>query len=178
MSRIGKQPIEIPASVEVKLDGLHLHVKGPKGTLERTLSSEVKVVREGDTLLVQRPDESRTARSHQGLTRSLVANMVQGVAEGYTRELEINGVGYRAEQRKRFIRFDLGYSHPIFLELPDAVEAKVANTAVTLTSPDKELVGQVAAKIRSLRKPEPYKGKGVKYKEEHIVRKVGKAGGK
>lgn len=178
MSRIGKQPIVIPPGVDVKIDGHNITVKGPKATLSRSLPSVVDVKLEGQEINVVRPNDSRDARAHQGLVRSLVANMVQGVSQGFQRELEINGVGYRAEQRKRFIRFDLGYSHPIFLELPEGVDAKVTQTAVSLTSADKELLGQIAAKIRSLRKPEPYKGKGVKYKEETIVRKAGKAGGK
>ena len=177
MSRIGKQPIEVPKGVDVTINGSHVAVKGPKGELARQVSDVVSIRQEDGTIYVERPDESRQARSHQGLVRSLVANMVQGCAEGFKRELEINGVGYRAERRGTFIRFDLGYSHPIFLELPEKVDADVAQTAITLRSPDKELVGQVAAKIRSLRKPEPYKGKGIKYKEERIIRKVGKAGG-
>ncbi len=177
MSRIGKQPIPVPSGVEVKIDGQQIHVKGPKGELRREVSDVVSIALEGEEVIVSRPDDSRQARSHQGLVRSLVANMVDGCAEGFTRELEINGVGYRAEQLGDFIRFDLGYSHPIFLELPEKVDAKVEQTAIALMSPDKELVGQIAAKIRSLRPPEPYKGKGIKYKEERIVRKVGKAGG-
>lgn len=178
MSRIGKQPIPVPSGVEVKLEGRDVHVKGPVGELRRTISDVVTIKEEGDELHIVRPDDSRQARSIQGLTRSLVANMVAGCHEGFTRDLEINGVGYRAEQLGDFIRFDLGYSHPIFLELPEQIEAKVEQTAISLKSPDKELVGQFAAKIRSLRPPEPYKGKGVKYKEERILRKVGKAGAK
>lgn len=178
MSRVGKQPIAIPSGVEVKIDGNTVTVKGPKATLSRTHAGVVSVAIEGSEIKVDRPDDSREARAHQGLVRSLLANMVTGVSKGFQRDLEITGVGYRAEARKRFIRFDLGYSHPIFLELPDAVDAKVAQTAISLTSADKELLGQVAAKIRSLRKPEPYKGKGIKYKEEKILRKAGKAGGK
>lgn len=177
MSRIGKQPIPVPSGVEIKIDGQEIRVKGPKGELSRSVSDVVTIAREGDEIIVSRPSDTREARSHQGLVRSLVANMVEGCAAGFTRELEINGVGYRAEQLGNFIRFDLGYSHPIFLELPEKVEAQVQQTAIALVSPDKELVGQVAAKIRSLRPPEPYKGKGIKYKEERIVRKVGKAGG-
>lgn len=176
MSRIGKLPIDVPAGVDVKIDGNHIAVKGPKGELSRTLSDVVKMERQGEQIVIVRPSESREARAHQGLVRSLVANMVEGVSKGFVRELEINGVGYRAELRKNFIRFDLGYSHPIFLELPASVTADVKTTAVTLKSVDKEEIGQVAAKIRSLRKPEPYKGKGIKYKEETIVRKAGKAG--
>lgn len=178
MSRIGKLPITIPAGVDVKLDGSVIRVKGPKGELVRTLSNVVSVRIDGNTIHVERSSDSRESRSHQGLVRSLVANMVTGVATGFQRDLEIIGVGYRAEKRGNFIRFDLGYSHPIFVELPAVVEANVSQTAVSLTSRDKEVLGQVAAKIRSLRKPEPYKGKGVKYKEERIIRKAGKAGGK
>ncbi|MEZ4459613.1 MAG: 50S ribosomal protein L6 [bacterium] len=178
MSRIGKQPIAIPSGVDIKLEGETITVKGPKGTLTRKLSNVVEVKREGNELHVVRPSDARDARAHQGLVRSLVANMVHGVSQGYQRDLEIIGVGYRAEKRKRFVRFDLGYSHPIFIELPESVEANVTQTAVSLMSADKELLGQVAAKMRSLRKPEPYKGKGVKYKEEKILRKAGKAGGK
>jgi len=178
MSRIGKQPIAIPDKVDVSIDGEMITVKGPKGELTRELSSVVAVGIEGNEIIVKRSDDLRNSRSHQGLVRSLVSNMVEGVTNGYTRVLEINGVGYRAELKGSFIRFDLGYSHPIMFELPDLVTADVKQTEVSLTSPSKELVGQIAAKIRGLRKPEPYKGKGIKYKEEHIRRKVGKAGGK
>lgn len=178
MSRIGKQPIDIPEGVEVNLDGQTIDVKGPKGSLTRTVSEVVSLRVEDGTIYVDRPDDERITRSHQGLVRSLVSNMVEGCSSGFTRELEINGVGYRAELLGRFIRFDLGYSHPIFLELPEGIDAAVEQTNVKLSSASKELVGQVAAKIRSLRKPEPYKGKGIKYKEERIIRKVGKAGAK
>lgn len=177
MSRVGKQPIEIPDGVTVSVDGQVVRVEGPLGALERTCSDVIGVELDDGELRVSRPDDTREARSHQGLVRSLLANMVQGCATGFTRELEISGVGYRAEQAGPFIRFDLGYSHPIFFELPELVTADVEQTAIKLTSPDKELVGQVAAKIRSLRKPEPYKGKGIKYKEERIIRKEGKSAG-
>lgn len=177
MSRVGKQPIAIPDGVNVKVAGSTVSVKGPNGELERTLSDAVSIKVQDGEIIVERPSETREARSHQGLVRSLVANMVEGCATGFKRQLEINGVGYRAEKRGRFIRLDLGYSHPIFFELPEMVEANVQQTAIELTSPDKELVGQVAAKIRSLRKPEPYKGKGIKYKEERIIRKEGKSAG-
>ena len=176
MSRIGKLPIEIPNGVEVQIDGQTISIKGPKGSLERTLASVVTIEQDGAVLRVIRPDDSKSSRAQQGLIRSLVANMVTGVSDGYRRELEINGVGYRAERLGPFIRFELGYSHPIFYELPEGVDADVKQTAITLTSIDKELVGQVAAQIRKLRKPEPYKGKGIKYKEEVLLRKVGKAG--
>lgn len=178
MSRIGKMPVEIPDKVKVDIDGESITVEGPRGKLTRALSTEVEIALEGNEIVVKRPDDTRTAKSHQGLMRSLVASMVQGVSTGFTRVLEINGVGYRAELKNNFIRFDLGYSHPIMFELPDTVSADVKQTEVTLNSADKELIGQVAAKIRNLRKPEPYKGKGIKYKEETIRRKVGKAGGK
>jgi large subunit ribosomal protein L6 len=177
MSRIGKQPIAIPAGVDVKIAGSTVKVKGPKGELERTMPSVVSMEIKDGQILVARPDESREARSHQGLVRSLVANMVQGCAEGFVRDLEIKGVGYRAEKKGSFIRFDLGYSHPIFYEVPVGVDANVQQTAIQVSGVDKELVGQVAAKIRSLRKPEPYKGKGIKYKEERIIRKEGKSAG-
>lgn len=177
MSRVGKQPIAIPDGVNVKVAGSTVSVKGPNGELERTLSDAVLIKVQDGEIIVERPSETREARSHQGLVRSLVANMVEGCASGFKRQLEINGVGYRAEKRGRFIRLDLGYSHPIFFELPEMVDADVQQTAIELTSPDKELVGQVAAKIRSLRKPEPYKGKGIKYKEERIIRKEGKSAG-
>lgn len=179
MSRIGKLPIAIPDKVEIALDGSSIEVKGPKGTLSRNLSREISVKVEGNEIIVERPDNSRTATSHQGLTRSLVANMVKGVSEGFERVLEINGVGYRADIKSGFIRFDLGYSHPIFFEIPENVSAEVIRlTTVSLKSTDNEALGQVAAKIRNLRKPEPYKGKGIKYKEEVIRRKAGKAGKK
>lgn len=177
MSRIGKQPVTIPEKVDVKLDGHTILVKGPKGELSRELSQEVEVAIEGDEIIISRRDDGRTARSFQGLVRSLVANMVEGVSEGYKRSLEINGVGYRAEQRGQFLRFDLGYSHPIMFELPASVSATIERqTQLTLESVDKELLGQVAAKIRGLRKPEPYKGKGIKYSDEVIRRKAGKSG--
>ncbi len=177
MSRVGKQPITIPAGVTVKISGSTVTAKGPKGELTRTLSNVVAIDMKGDVITVSRKDDSRESRSHQGLVRSLVANMVDGVNTGFTRLLEINGVGYRAEKKGDFIRFDLGYSHPIYFELPSVVEATVQQTAIQLHSADKEIVGQVAAKIRSLRKPEPYKGKGIKYKEERIIRKEGKSAG-
>lgn len=177
MSRIGKQPIEIPDKVEVTLAGNVLQVNGPKGELTREIGDIVDVVVEEGQVLVNRRDDSREARSHHGLVRSLLANMVEGASTGYKRTLIINGVGYRAEERGTFVRFDLGYSHPIMFELPEGVSCTIEKQVrVTLESADKELLGQVAAKIRSLRKPEPYKGKGIRYSDEVIVRKAGKAG--
>lgn len=178
MSRIGKLPIEVPSGVTVTLEGNEVVVKGPKGELKRHMSDVVTLREEGTTLHVVRKDDSREAHSHQGLVRSLLANMVQGCATGFTRELEINGVGYRAEKLGRFIRFDLGYSHPIFIEIPEGVDADVKQTSVKLMGASKEAIGQFAAKIRELRKPEPYKGKGIKYSDERIIRKDGKAAGK
>jgi large subunit ribosomal protein L6 len=178
MSRIGKRPVEIPPKVEIKLEGTKISVKGPNGQLERTLNDKIVVKVEDKHVDVERANESNESRSLHGLTRTLIENMVKGVTTGYTRVLEINGVGYRAELRGNYIRFDLGYSHPIFFELPEGVKAEVKQTEVTLKSANKEVLGQAAAKIRSLRKPEPYKGKGVKYKEEVIRRKAGKSGGR
>lgn len=178
MSRIGNRPIEIPDDVDITVDGQTLQVSGPAGELERQFSEYVKLEVSDDDVVVQRIDDSRDARSHHGLVRSLVSNMVQGAKEGYKKVLEINGVGYRAEERaENFIRFDLGYSHPIMFELPAEVSCEIEReTTVTLTSADKELLGQVAAKIRDLRAPEPYKGKGIRYQGERIRRKAGKTG--
>lgn len=179
MSRIGKQPVEIPAQVQVNIDEDIITIAGPKGELTRQLGDIVDVRIDTDQILVERRDDSRISRSHQGLVRSLLANMVEGVHTGYTRILDINGVGYRVEQLGPFLRFDLGYSHPIMFELPEGVSAAIERqTILTLTSANKEVVGQAAAKIRGLRPPEPYKGKGIKYREEVIRRKQGKAGGR
>src|SRR5690554_290710 len=177
MSRIGKRPIEIPGGVDIKIDGHRVSVKGPKGELTREVSSFVNSELEGSEVLITRPEETRDARSHQGLVRSLVANMVEGVSAGFVRELEIHGVGYRVDQHGNFLRFDLGFSHPILFEVPAGVEVVIdRQTKIKLSGFDKELLGEVAAKIRSLRPPEPYKGKGIRYKDERIIRKVGKAG--
>lgn len=179
MSRIGKRPIEIPGGVEVKIDGYRVEVKGPKGTLSREVSHLVNIEIQGSELLVTRPNDSRHSRAHQGLVRSLLANMVQGVSAGFVRDLEIHGVGYRADQHGKYVRFDLGFSHPILFQIPDGVEVAVdRQTRIRLTGFDNELLGQTAAKMRGLRPPEPYKGKGIRFKDEHIVRKVGKAGSK
>lgn len=177
MSRIGKQPIEVPDKVEVSLQGTLLTVKGPKGELSRDIGDSVQVVIDGNEIQIQRPDDSREARSAHGLVRSLVDNMVVGAAQGFQRTLIINGVGYRVEQRGEFLRFDLGYSHPIMFQLPEGMTASIdRQVRLTLESADRELLGQVAAKIRALRKPEPYKGKGIRYSDEEIIRKAGKAG--
>jgi len=179
MSRIGKKPIQIPAGVKVTLVGQAIKVEGPKGQLERVLHDKVQVKMEADQLLVSLVEQqSNTALT--GLTRSLVANMVEGVTTGYTRILEINGVGYRAELKGRSLNLSLGYSHPIDYPLPEGVSAEYDAKAnkITVSGIDKELLGATAAKIRSFRPPEPYKGKGIKYAEERILRKAGKTGKK
>lgn len=177
MSRIGKQPIEVPSGVTVSLSGNTVSVKGGKGLLELDIRDEVKVKVDGSTVNVTRADDSRTARSLHGLTRSLVANMVKGVSDGFEKNLEIIGVGYKADIKGDVLTMTLGYSHVIPYKLPKGITAKVdKNTNVNISGADKQVVGQVAAELRALRPPEPYKGKGVKYEGEHIKRKAGKAG--
>jgi large subunit ribosomal protein L6 len=183
MSRIGKSPIPVPDKVEVQIQvetqGTTVTVKGPKGSLSRTFRSEVVITQEGNTLVVSRKDESRIARSLHGLSRTLLNNMVQGVSQGFTRNLEIVGVGYRAQVQGNKLVLALGYSHPVEIEAPAGIAFAVeANTKVSVSGPDKELVGQIAALIRSKRQPEPYKAKGVRYAGEKIRRKAGKAGKK
>ncbi|ATH09293.1 50S ribosomal protein L6 [Halobacteriovorax marinus] len=178
MSRIGKVPVEIPEKVEVKVNGAHVAVKGPKGQLEYTFTDKVTISLEDKSVVVKPVDESKESRSLWGTTRTLVNNMVTGVSEGFTRTLEFNGVGYKAAVSGGTITLNLGYSHPIDYVLPTGVEAKVNKNVIDLTGCDKELVGFAAAKIRSFRPPEPYKGKGVKYSDETIIRKAGKAGSK
>ena len=177
MSRIGKQPITIPGGVDVSLDGQHVTVKGPKGTLEHDVPETITVSLDGDTLLVTRPDDERQNRALHGLTRSLVANMVTGVSDGFSRDLEIVGVGYRptaAGPNRRELQ--VGYSHPVAVDAPAGVEFEVpAPTRITVKGYDKQLVGQVAADIRKIRKPEPYKGKGIRYSDERVLRKAGKS---
>jgi large subunit ribosomal protein L6 len=178
MSRIGRTPITIPAGVEVTVVDGNVSVKGPKGTLTRTVAAPITVRQDGDTLVVERPNEERLTKSLHGLTRTLVANMVTGVTAGFSKELEIVGVGYRAEaQGAGAIRLALGFSHPVNVQAPDGIEFEVPQpTRVVVRGMDKEAVGQVAANIRSIRKPEPYKGKGVRYAGERIIRKAGKTG--
>ncbi len=177
MSRIGKQPIPVPSGVEVTIDGTHITVKGPKGTLEHDTPEAITVAREGDEIVVTRPDDERDNRALHGLTRSLVANMVTGVSEGFVRELEIVGVGYRAAAAgPSRLELQLGYSHPITFEAPEGIEFEVpAPTRIAVRGFDKQAVGQVAADIRKLRKPEPYKGKGIRYADERVLRKAGKS---
>lgn len=179
MSRIGKRPIPVPAKVTVEIQGLSLTVKGPKGTLERQLPDKVLLTQDGDTLTVTRQDESRTARERHGLVRTLVANMVEGVSQGFERRLDIQGVGYRAQASGSKIVLNVGYSKPVEMEMPKGVNVAVENnTQVIVSGIDKELVGNVAAKIRAVRPPEPYKGKGIRYLGEFVRRKAGKTGKK
>jgi large subunit ribosomal protein L6 len=176
MSRIGRLPIQIPAGVKLHVGDGSVRVEGPRATLSRRLEPEVSISIEGNTALVQRRDDSRRARSVHGLTRKLVANMVQGAGTGFSKVLEISGVGYRAEVRGQLLFLTLGFSHPIAYQLPPGITAKVERQVViTLEGGDRELLGQTAAAIRRLRPPEPYKGKGVKYSTEKIRRKAGKA---
>ena len=177
MSRIGRMPIPLPDGVEVVQEGSHLRVKGPLGTLERTIHPEMKLEREDGTLRVVRPTDEPRHRALHGLTRTLVNNMVTGVATGFTKNLEINGVGYRAQLQGTKLVLALGYSHPVEVDPPAGIEFRVETpTRLAVFGADKELVGQIAAYIRSQRKPEPYKGKGIKYAGERILRKAGKAG--
>ena len=177
MSRIGRLPITVPAGVEVTLVGRAITVKGPKGTLARDLHPDMTVVHEADSLLVRRPTEGKMHRQLHGLTRTLVANMVEGVTTGYRKGIEITGVGYRATKVGDKLQLNLGYSHPIEIDPPTGISFEVETpTRLAVVGIDKELVGQIAAKVRATRKPEPYKGKGVRYSGEVIRRKAGKAG--
>ena len=178
MSRIGKAPIPVPSGVDVSIVERHITVKGPKGTLERDIPGVITIRQDGDVLVVERPDDERDNRAQHGLTRSLVNNMVVGVTQGFTKELEIVGVGYRATaQGSTAIELALGFSHPVRVEAPTGIEFEVpVPTRIAVKGIDKEAVGQVAANIRKIRKPEPYKGKGVRYVGEHVQRKAGKTG--
>ena len=177
MSRIGRQPIPVPAGVDVTIVGREITVKGPKGTLTRLLNPDMHVFQQDSTIVVERPSEAKPHKQLHGLTRTLVANMVAGVTVGYRKSLEITGVGYRAAKVGEKLQLNLGYSHPIEMEPPAGITFEVENpTKLAVVGIDKELVGQVAAKVRATRKPEPYKGKGVRYSGETIRRKAGKAG--
>ena len=179
MSRIGNKPITVPEGVEVKLDGQHITVKGPKGTLEKDIHNNIKVSINDNIITVERPDDEPYNRSLHGLTRTLINNMITGVVREYKRELEINGVGYRAQKRGNNLVMNLGYSHPVEMEAPQGITFDVPNpNQIIVRGIDKELVGQTAAVIRTKRPPEVYRGKGIKYAEEHIRRKEGKAGKK
>ena len=179
MSRIGKAPIPVPDKVNVSLDGLTVTVKGPKGELSRTLPDGVTITQDGAQLLVAPTSENRRSRERHGLSRTLVANMVEGVSQGFTRKLEISGVGYRAQVQGKKLVVSAGYSHPVEMVPPEGVTFAVENnTTVLVSGADKEVVGNEAAKVRAIRPPEPYKGKGIKYEGERILRKAGKTGKK
>ena len=179
MSRVGKRPVTIPAGVKIDLNSELIKVQGPKGNLERKLSDQVHVAMEADSITVKPIEAARVDTSMQGLYRALIINMIEGVTNGFQRILEINGVGYRGDVKGKTLNLALGYSHPIEYAIPDGIEIEVEKqTKLTVKGIDKELVGATAAKIRSFRSPEPYKGKGIKYAEERILRKAGKTGKK
>ncbi len=181
MSRIGKKPITIPAGVDVKINGSEVTVKGPKGELKNTFNEAISIVMEGSEIVVSRPTDNKEHRSLHGLTRTLIANMVEGVTNGYKKELEVNGVGYRAQKQGKNLVMNLGYSHQVIMPEIDGITVDVPNNnSIIISGPDKQKVGQFAAEVREKRPPEPYKGKGIKYVDEHIRRKEGKAakGGK
>jgi large subunit ribosomal protein L6 len=178
LSRIGKKPVEIPKGVTINLDGQVIKVKGPKGELHRTIHPAIKAEIVESEIKFSRPDDLKESRSLHGLTRALVQNMIIGVTDSYKKSLEIVGVGYKAELKGKNLLLNIGYSHPIYFVPPDEVKLEVpAPTQINISGNDKELVGLVAAKIRSFRKPEPYKGKGIKYSDERIIRKAGKTAG-
>ena len=175
MSRIGRQPIPLPSGVEVALEPELVRVKGPKGELQERISRDIAVEQEDGRLLVKRPSDRRDHRALHGLTRSLVANMVQGVTDGFEKRLQIQGVGYRAAMRGKDIELSVGYSHSVTIEAPAGVEFEVPQpTRISVRGPSKQVVGEVAARIRKVRPPEPYKGKGIRYEGEYVARKVGK----
>ncbi|GAA3953053.1 50S ribosomal protein L6 [Gordonia caeni] len=177
MSRIGKNPIEIPAGVEVTIDGQDVKVKGPKGELNLTVTEPIEVAKEDNTIVVSRPNDERRSRALHGLNRTLVNNLVEGVTNGYTTKMEIFGVGYRVQAKGRDLEFALGYSHPVPIEAPEGITFAVESpTKFSVSGIDKQQVGQISANIRRLRRPDPYKGKGIRYEGEQIRRKVGKTG--
>jgi large subunit ribosomal protein L6 len=176
MSRIGKQPIAIPSGVEVTVDGARVAVKGPRGALEQTFHSDLRITLEDSTVRVDRPNDERLQRSLHGLTRTLIANMVEGVTNGFEKRLEIIGVGYRAALKGSDLEISAGYSHPVPYKAPSGIEFEVpAPNRIVVRGIDKQLVGEVAAEIRKIRKPEPYKGKGIRYEGEEVKKKAGKA---
>ena len=176
MSRIGRMPIAIPAGVEVTLAGNTVTVKGPKGELTRTVHQNMKVEVNGAEITVTRPNDNKENRSLHGLSRTLIANMIKGVTDGFTKELEVNGVGYRASVEGNKLVLNVGYSHPVEMPFPEGIKAEVNDKKITISGIDNQKVGQFAAEVREKRPPEPYKGKGIKYMDEHIRRKEGKAG--
>lgn len=179
MSRIGKKPVPVPSGVTATIDGQTIRIKGPKGELARTIHPDMGVALDGGTIVVSRPSDETRHKALHGLTRTLIANMVEGVARGYQKVLEIQGVGYKAEANKTGLNVVVGYSHPVAYKAPEGITFAVENnTIVKISGPNKELVGQVAAEIRQIRKPEPYKGKGIRYQGERVRRKAGKTGAK
>ena len=179
MSRIGRKPIDVPSGVEVQIDGSHISVKGPKGTLEREIHKDITVTMEGTQIVVTRPSEAKEHKALHGLTRALIGNMIIGVTTGFKRELEVNGVGYRVAKQGKDLVMNLGYSHQVIMsEIPGITIEVPAPNKIVISGPDKQQVGQFAANIREKRPPEPYKGKGIKYVEETILRKEGKTGKK
>ena len=181
MSRIGKKPIAIPAGVDVKINGSEVTVKGPKGELKNTFNADIGIAVENSEIIVTRPSDDKEHRALHGLTRTLIANMVEGVSNGYKKELEVNGVGYRAQKQGKNLVMNLGYSHQVIMPEVDGITIEVpSNNSIIISGADKQKVGQFAAEVREKRPPEPYKGKGIKYVDEHIRRKEGKAakGGK
>ena len=177
MSRIGNKPIEIPAGVDVKVEGSLVTVKGPKGTLSRNIHPNITVEKDGNSLKVTRPNDEKENRSLHGLTRSLIANMVTGVNEAYKKELEVNGVGYRCEVSGKVLKLKVGFSHDVVMTAPEGITVEVPNpNKIVISGADKQKVGQFAANVREKRPPEPYKGKGIKYVDEYVRRKEGKAG--
>lgn len=177
MSRIGKKPITVPAGVDVKIDGTTVTVKGPKGTLTNTFNADMIIKLEGTEIIVERPSENKMHKSLHGLTRTLLNNMVEGVTNGYKKTLEIEGIGYRAAKQGKDLVMNLGYSHQVIIPEIDGITIEVPNaTTIIVNGIDKQVVGQVAAEIREKRPPEPYKGKGIRYQGERIIRKEGKAG--
>ncbi len=176
MSRIGKQPVTVPAGVDVSIDGNTVTAKGTKGELTRSFPEIMIIKREGDEILVERPDDSREARSYHGLVRTLISNMVEGVSNGFSKKLQLVGVGYRAALKGKDLELQLGFSHPVVVQAPENITFEVpSQTEIIVSGPSKEQVGQVTANIRAWRKPEPYKGKGIRYEGEHVRRKLGKA---
>ena len=177
MSRIGKMPIDIPAGVDVTIDGSTVTVKGPKGELTRTVHKNITVEKDGAVITVTRPNDENLNKSLHGLTRTLIANMVEGVEKGYSKELEVNGVGYRVSVQGKDLVLNIGFSHQVIMPAPEGITVEAPSpNKIVISGPDKQMVGQFAAEVREKRPPEPYKGKGIKYADEHIRRKEGKAG--
>jgi large subunit ribosomal protein L6 len=179
MSRIGKMPITVPSNVTVTIDGSTVTAKGPKGELSRTFRPIIKIEQDGDTITVSRPDDSREAKAQHGLVRTLVANMIEGVKNGFEKNLEIVGIGYRAQMKGNKLVLNVGFSHPVEIDVEEGVKVECpSQTQIKVSGISKERVGEVAAQIRAVKKPEPYKGKGIKYTDERIIRKEGKTAGK